>query len=262
MTQSISDLTSLHNQTALITGAAKGIGKAIAERFAEAGATLYLVDIDGEALEETVKNINETYEVKASSHVVDLLDFEAIAKLWDSLEHSPDILVNNAAVFIPKKFTQVTVGDIHRTFDLNVRSVMLMCREMIEKRGKQGGTIINIGSIESHMALNPHMVIYGASKAAVGGITRGLTRDYPHFKVNTLTPGGVNTPGALHLGLAALGRLDFGIVADGIRFKSRLPYGKVGQPDHIARAALFLATPLSEYIRGTELVVDGGFCAV
>jgi NAD(P)-dependent dehydrogenase (short-subunit alcohol dehydrogenase family) len=262
-TLSLHDLLSLTGKTALITGAAQGIGLAIARRYAEAGANLQIIDVNEAAVAVAKQELEATYDVTVQTYVVNLADSQAIVEFWQQLSPLPDILVNNAGIFWPKKLPEIDDASYERIMNINVRSVVLMCREMIT-RSAHPGTIVNIGSIEGLKGMTYDMLLYGTSKSAVLGITRGIVKDYGKkgWKVNTLLPGGISTPGARAMGVAALKKLDFSIVKTGITFNLRLPAARMGQPDDIARAALWLGTPLSDYMNGAEVVVDGGFLAV
>lgn len=263
-TSSLTQLINLSGKTALITGGAVGIGAAIAKRYAEAGANIILVDRDKAALHTTALALQRDYAVHVQEEVLDLADSEAIAAYWDSLSIIPDILINNAGVFRPYNLDELAPTDYRWMMGINAEAVLFMCKGMIRRRGKTGGTIINISSIEARSGFTDNMTVYGMSKSAVLALSRGLTKDYTKhgWKINTILPGGVSTPGARKLGLAALKRLDFSVILTGIKFSSRLPFGKIGTPDDIARAALYLGCPLSDYLCGSEVVVDGGFLSV
>lgn len=261
----ITSLLSLKGETALITGGAMGIGKAIALLYAEAGANLQIVDINQEALEKTAHEIHKKFGVHIDTYLVDLSSSDNIATFWKNLPKAPDILVNNAGIFWSKDIQKTQPADYDRMMNINTKAPFLMCQQMIEKRGvKNAGTIINISSIEGKAAFNNDMTIYGMSKSSVMALTRGLTKDYAKYgwRTNSILPGGVMTPGAKNLGLTALKHFDFSILFTGIKFKSRLPLGRYAEPADIANAALYLAAPISSYVCGAELVVDGGFLAV
>lgn len=261
---SLKDLTSLSGKTALVTGAAMGIGKAIAERLAEAGAGLVLIDVNESALAKTIDELQGKYKRKITGMTVDLGNEEAIRSMWQALKVIPDVVVNNAGIFQAREFTELDSKFINRTLDINLIAVVVMCQEFIRLRGKQGGTVVNISSIEAEHAVTSDMAMYGASKAGVSAIGRALTRDYTAagFKINTVLPGGIMTPGGTNMAKEQLKHFNFGFLAEGIKFKSRLPAGHIGQPDNIARVVLFLASPMSDYLCGAEVVADGGFSAV
>lgn len=257
---SIDRLLSLEGKTALITGAANGIGRAIAERYAEAGADLILLDRDEVTLSKTTDDLEKIYDIKIDQFVVDLANPKAIDNFWAELTTLPDILMNNAGVFIAKDFIDSDDDFVNMEMQINFGAVRQMCREMIIRQREKGGVIINISSVEAKMPFKPEMSIYSVSKAAVSALTRSLAREYgDKFKVNGIVPGGIMTAGFKKIGYAALKRFDLGIIQDHMRFKARLPIGHYGQPDDIARVALYLAAPMSDYLQGAEIVADGGF---
>ncbi len=149
--QSLDQLISLKGKRALVTGAAAGIGKAIAYRLAEAEAELEIVDIDGKSL-ATVKSELEELGIGVRLHVVDLSKKKERDKLWKNLDgNGPDILVNNAGIYPFKSFLEVDEAFYKRVMETNLDSVYWMCQHMVRKRLKKGGVIINIGSIEAVM---------------------------------------------------------------------------------------------------------------
>lgn len=260
----LTELLSLSGKTALITGAANGIGRAIATRYAELGAGLQLIDLDAVGLEKTAEKLRSDYQISVDAAAVDLGSTKAISKYWDKLDNLPDILVNNAGVFWPKKLEQIDDQSYEQMMSINTKSVIWMCREMITRRGKDTGTIINISSIEAVVGMTDNMLLYGASKAAVLAVSRALVKDYgaKGWKINTILPGGINTPGTKELGLAALKKFDLSIVETGVKYGLRKPGKNMGHPDDVARATVWLGTSASDYMNGSEVVIDGGFLAV
>lgn len=258
----MTDLITLTGKRALITGAAVGIGRAIALRFAEAGAGLELVDIDEEKLVKTVGDIIEISE-DVRSHIVDISDRTQRMRLWETISRDmPDILVNNAGVYPFKEFLDVDDALYNKVMAVNLDAVYWMCQEMIGRRLKQGGVIINLGSIEAILPFKEDLSHYSVSKAGVIALTRALAKEHGRdgFRINTLLPGGVITEGTKS---AAKGifRFKFGLIKTGIEFKQRLSLGRFGRPDEVACMALVLASDLSSYVHGATIPVDGGFLA-
>ncbi|MFZ1258634.1 MAG: SDR family oxidoreductase [Candidatus Saccharimonas sp.] len=263
-TTSLESLLSLKGKTALITGAAQGIGRAIAERYAEAGANLQLLDVSEELLAKAATELSKKFDVTISTHTVDLGDETALLEFWDNLTPLPDVLINNAGVFWPKKLTAIDTASYDKIMNINTRAVVTNCRELVARRGGRPATIVNIASIEAVKGMTFDMMLYGASKAAMLAVSRAIVKDYGKegWKCNTILPGGVSTPGGAAMAKTALKHLDFSIVATSLKFALRMPTKGIGKPDDIARAALWLGTPMSDYMNGAEVVVDGGFLAV
>lgn len=257
---SLAELISLKDKRALITGSASGIGRAIAYRFAEAGADLQLIDINQKSLEETKEELSN-FKCDISIFRVDLSKKEAIDSLWRNLEgKEPDILVNNAGIYPTKPFLDVDEAFLKKVMDINLNSTFWMCQHMIRARLKKGGVIINTGSIEAIMPLKEELSHYDISKAGVMVFTRALASEYGKhgFRINVLVPGGVLTPGTKSMAKEAL-RFKLGVVKSGIEYAMRTPLGRMGKPDEVARMALVLASDLAAYVQGTLIVVDGGF---
>jgi NAD(P)-dependent dehydrogenase (short-subunit alcohol dehydrogenase family) len=254
-------LVSLVGKRALITGAAAGIGRAIACRFAEAGADLELVDIDRGNLLELAENLQK-YEVKVQTWVVDLACKQDIDDLWSRLELSPDILVNNAGVYPFSHFLDVSESLYRKVMETNLFSVYWMCQHMIARRLKQGGVIINLGSIEALVPFKDDLAHYSVSKAGVIALTRALAKEHAKhgFRVNALLPGGIVTQGTRKAAMKVL-KFNFDLLKTGIEFRQRLPAGRAGQPDEVARMALVLASEMASYVHGAAIPIDGGFLA-
>jgi NAD(P)-dependent dehydrogenase (short-subunit alcohol dehydrogenase family) len=253
-------LLSLQGKTALITGSAGGIGKAIARRFAEAGAALELVDIDAKSLDTTGSELSIIGpEVKL--HTLDLTDKTARDRLWDAMGPAgPDILVNNAGIYPFREFIDVDEAFYRRVMETNLDSVYWMCQKLVRRRIKSGGVIINLSSIEAVLPLKDDLATYSVSKSGVIALTRALAKEHARhgIRVNAILPGGIITPGTK---AAAKGILDFkfDLLKTGYDFRQRLPIGRFGQPDEVARVALMLASDFSSYVHGAAIPVDGGF---
>ena len=260
--QGLDELISLKGKRALITGSAAGIGKAIAYRFAEAGADLDLVDIDLKRLEATKSELGG-FGVDVRLHVVDLSQKEERDGLWERLSgDGPDILVNNAGIYPFKEFLDVDEAFYKKVIETNLDSVYWMCQQMISRRLKIGGVIVNVGSIEAVAAFKDDLAHYGVSKAGVVALTRSLAKEHGKhgFRINAILPGGIITRGTKTAAKGIL-RLKLGLVKTGIEFKQRLPIGRLGQPDEVARMVLVLVSDLAGYVHGATIPIDGGFLA-
>ena len=257
----LSKLVSLKGERALITGSGAGIGKAIAYRFAEAGADLELVDINVGSL-DVVRQELEQFGVEINIHKVNLSRKEEIDALWTTVlkGKEPDILVNNAGIYPSKSFLDVDEVFLKRVMDINLNSVFWMSQRMIRTRLKKGGVIINMGSIEAIMPLKEGLSHYDISKAGIMVFSRALASEYGKhgFRINVLVPGGIWTQGTKSLAKEVM-KFKLNIVKSGIEYSMRTPLGRMGKPDEIARMALVLACDLSSYVNGALVAVDGGF---
>ena len=252
-------LISLRGRRALITGGAAGIGRAIAERFAEAGAALVLVDIDRSRLAKARAQITATAGVEAQA--IDVSQPEERDRLWRSLDAScPDILVNNAGIYPFRRFLDVDKGLYEKVMAVNLDAVYWMCQEFIRARGSAGGVILNLGSIEALLPFKSDLAHYSVSKAGVVALTRALAKEHGGggFRINALLPGGIITEGTRRAARGLL-RLRLDLIRTGLQFKSRLPIGRAGRPDEVARVALALVSDLGSYVHGAAIPVDGGF---
>lgn len=259
---SLAQLISLEGKRALITGAAAGIGKAIAYRFAEAKADLDLVDIDSKTLQQVSQELSK-FEVQIETHTVDLSRKDKIDALWNTLTgYGPDILVNNAGIYPFRRFLEANEAFFHQVMETNLYSVYWMCQHMIRRRRKIGGVIINLGSIEAVLPFKEDLAHYSVGKAGVIALTRALAKEHGRhgFRVNAIVPGGIITEGTKAAARQIL-RFQLGLLKTGIEFRQRLPIGRPGQPDEVARMALVLASDLASYVHGATIPIDGGFLA-
>ncbi|MCC6499810.1 MAG: SDR family oxidoreductase [Anaerolineales bacterium] len=258
----LTQLISLKGKRALITGAAAGIGKAIAYRYAEAGANLELVDIDSAAMLR-IRDTLSKFGVQVNTHRIDLSRKDEIDALWDTLSGAaPDILVNNAGIYPFKQFLEADEAFYRQVMETNLFSVYWMCQHMIRLRRKLGGVIINLGSIEAVMPFKEDLAHYSVSKAGVIALTRALAKEHAKhgFRVNAILPGGIITQGTKAAAKQIL-RFRFDLLKTGFAFQQRLPIGRPGKPDEVARMALVLASDLASYVHGATIPIDGGFLA-
>ncbi len=256
----LSELVSLRGRRAIVTGAAAGIGQAIARRLAEAGANLVLLDVNEPALAAVAAELRRDFAVEVVPYEVDLAQKQAIDRFWERLDEPvPDILVNNAGIFPFQDFERLTESFYQRVMQINLDAVLWMCQHLVRRR-KRGGAVVNVASIEALLPFMEGLVHYGMSKAGVLALTRGLAREYgPRgFRFNAVVPGGVMTRGVKDVMREVLrGRVRF--LFAGYRFMQRLPLKRFAHPDEVARVVLFLVSDMAAYVQGAVLPVDGGF---
>lgn len=256
----LSEMLSFKGRKVIITGASSGIGRVIAERFAEAGAELILLDIDEKGLFEVKECFKN--KCKTTLYKIDLSNKKEVDILWDKIgKKLPDVLINNAGIYPFKDYLEIDEKFLAKILDINLNSVFWMCQNFIKRRIDKGGVIVNISSIEAILPFKEGLAPYGISKAGVIALTRSLARDYGKkgFRINTILPGGVLTPGTNKAAKEAIKKLDFSLIKTGYDFKQRLVLGRLGDPDDIAKVVLFLSSDLASYIQGALIPVDGGF---
>ena len=243
----------LSGKVAIVTGASKGIGAAIARRFAEAGAAVAVnyasskADAD-KVVDAIVRKGGKAVAIQANvgkSADVKRLFAETKAKLG-----APSILVNNAGVFTFGPLEAVTEEDFHRQFDTNVLGTILATREAVSAFNGQGGSVINLSTISSVDPV-PNSLVYSASKSAIDSITKALAKELGDRKirVNAIAPGMTETEGLKPLGIT---------IETARAIGAPIPLGRLGQPDDIARVALFLASDQSSWLTGERISASGG----
>ncbi len=244
----------LTGKVAVVTGASKGIGASIAQHLAAEGASVvvnYSSSKDG--ADAVVARI-----IAKGGHAIaiqaDVSKPEDIARLFaqtKSAYKKLDILVNNAGVYEFAPLEEITPEHFHKQFNLNVLGLLLTTQEAVKHIGPEGGSIINISSIVGPMPV-PTAAVYSATKASVDAITIALSRELgaKKIRVNSLNPGMVETEGLHSVGFA---EGDFRK-----SLESQTPFGRIAQPEDIARAAVFFASDDSGWVSGQALVVAGG----
>ena len=245
----------LSSKTALITGASKGLGKAMALAFADAGARLVLASRDTELL-AAVQAECRARGAEAEIYQVDVTSEEQVEQLRrDVLARfgKLTVLVNNAGINIRRPITEFTLAEWHQILDTNLTSVFLMCRAFVPHLETGCGRIINLASMMAHVSI-AHRVPYSASKFGILGLTKSLALELAAqgITVNAISPGPcateINTPILNNPELLA-------------KFTAQLPVGRFGKPEEIAALAVFLASGDSGFITGTDVVIDGGWIA-
>jgi len=243
----------LLNQKAIVTGATAGIGKAIAFKLAEAGASVAVVGTNPERGAEVVREITEAfgassayfYQVDVANHLQVLEVIKAILERFGTV----DILVNNAGITRDQLLMKMSEEDWDNVLDVNVKSCYNFCHALVRPMMKaRKGKIINISSVVG-LTGNPGQVNYAASKAAIIGFTKALAKELAprNINVNCVAPGFIET------------RMTH--VLNEEQKKSALsgiPLGRMGHPDDIANAVVFMSSSHADYITGQVLTVDGG----
>ncbi|RKZ34923.1 3-oxoacyl-ACP reductase [bacterium] len=233
----------LKGKKAVITGAASGIGFAVAKRFSEEGAETVLVDINADALERAKDNIPNS-----SRFICDVSNEEDVASLKERVGDIA-ILVNNAGISRDSLIIRAKTEDWEKTLSVNLTSVFLLSRAFARGMMRaRYGKIINISSVIALMG-NAGQVAYGSSKAGIIGLTKSLAKELAarNICVNAIAPGFIETP--------MTDALPEDVVEN---YKKLIPLARFGRPEDVANAALFLASNLSDYITGVILRVDGG----
>ena len=261
MDQSLASLINLQGKTAIVTGGAMGIGLGIVARLAEAGAQVAIADRNGDEAQAAVERLNAK-GYSTAAFAVDVADeasvqqmIEQVIAKWGSI----DILVNNAGIYPNVTLAQMTSADFDKVIGVNLRGVFLCSKYVSEKmitRGA-GGRIINITSIDSLHPSSIGLAHYDATKHGVWGFTKNIALELAphHIVVNAVAPGGIRTPGGAGNKTAEEIANDPAFAP----FLKKIPMARMGEPDDIGRAVLFLASDLSSYMTGTQVVVDGGY---
>lgn len=244
---------------ALITGSASGIGRGLAESFAEAGYRVAIADVDrqtGQATTQAVRDaggdacfvhMNVAEEASVAAGIAE------IRERWGAL----DFVLNNAGVVGQcRKIDQLDEADLDRVLAINLKGPFLVCKHAVRAMGPKGGSIVNLSSITGCNG-SPYFTAYGASKAGVEALTKGIARNLGRFniRVNCIRPGSIGGTGLMD---------DFyqdhpeARLKDSRGLKMKIPVGRVGQAKDVASLALFLASPLARHLNGEVLTLDGG----
>ncbi len=244
----------LNGKVAVVTGASKGIGAAVAKQFATEGASV--VVNYASAKQDADRVVDEISKcggkaIAVQGNVAKKTEVERLFIEAEKAFGKIDVVVNNAGVYEFVPLEEATEEQFHRMFDVNVLGMLLATQEALKHFNSEGGSIINIGSLASSLT-PPTAVVYNATKGAVDAITRTLAKELGprKIRVNSINPGMVITEGAVAGGFT---EGDFRT-----QLESQTPLGRIGQPEDIAPAAVFLASPDSSWITGEILMIAGG----
>ena len=266
--KTLQQLISLEGRAAVVTGAARGIGYAIASRLAEAGADIVIADLDRAAAEQAAASLAQKFKRRALGTVADVQDEGAVAGLADQAVRAfghLDIWVNNAGIFPGSPTLDTSVAEWDLVQAVNLRGVFLGAREAARRmmaNPVMGGVIINIASM-SGLQGRAGLAAYTASKHAVVGLTKSLALEFgsSNIRVIGIAPTSTTTPGitarAAHATDEELKRIE--ILMQGIA--QSLALGRTAVPDDIARVVLFCASDLALFMTGSTLPVDAGALA-
>jgi len=263
-TKSIGKLFDLNGKTALVTGGAMGIGKAIVDRLSEAGASVVIADINadqGKTASQEMIGLGKKVEF-IQTDTSQVSDIEKAVQFTLQKFGRLDILVNNAGIFPFSPAINLTEDLWDKVIDINLKGAFFFAQKAA-KSMPSGGKVINIASID---AFHPtgNLVHYDSSKGGLIMMTKSLALEWAKIgiSVNAIAPGSIQTPGA-QAGTAAMvsaaGLKPEQLAEMGKAFTARIPVGRAGDPDEIATVALFLASDAASYITGQTIVVDGGY---
>ena len=243
-------MINLKGKTALLTASGQGIGFAVAKAFAASGAYVIATDVNSKALSTLDGIVSET-------HLLNVTDNNAIKSLVKSIKE-PDILFNCAGIVNNGTILEANDDEWDFAFNLNARSMFHMVQAVLPIMLKNGGgSIVNIASVSSSVKGVPNRFIYGASKAAVLGMTKSIASDYitQGIRCNAICPGTIESP-SLEQRLSDMG--DYQKARK--EFVARQPMGRIGEAEEIASLALYLASDASAYTTGQFHIIDGGMC--
>lgn len=247
----------LINKTAIVTGAGRGLGRAIAEAFAREGAAVLVTDVQDDLGTDVTDAIVKSDGQARFQHLDVTQEDEwtyAVERCRTELG-APDILVNNAMVWYNADIAAVTVEEWHRGLDVMLNGTFYGIRAVLpDMRARKAGSIVSVGSPIGGAIAIPAMATYQAAKAGIIALTRHVAVTYgtEGIRANSLLPGPMYTPGLAETGFAES--------AEGIA--AHFPLGRIAQPEEVAAGALFLASDESGYMTGSCLAIDGGHLAI
>lgn len=242
-------MTRLAGRTAVITGGAQGLGRAVAERFVAEGARVVIGDIDLAAAQTTAAELGDGAAVAVRCDVTDEDQVAALVAAATDAFGSLDVMVNNAGVLRDATMRKMPLDDFRLVMETHVQGTWLGTRAAAAVMREQGsGSIVNMSSISGKVG-NLGQTNYSAAKAGIVGLTKAAAKEVAHLgvRVNAIQPGLIRT--------AMIEGMREDILAKRLE---DIPMGRLGEPDEVAKVALFLASDLSAYMTGTVLEVTGG----
>jgi 2-deoxy-D-gluconate 3-dehydrogenase len=250
----LAELLDLSSRTAVVTGGAMGIGLGIARRLHEAGANVVIADIDERAAAQAVAELDAARPQTTLALEVDVADAASVQRMIASAVGgfgSVEILVNNAGIYPMVTLADIDAETFRRVLDVNLIGLFLCTQAAAAQMVRQGrgGRIVNVTSIDALHPSSVGLAHYDASKHGAWGFTKNVALELAKegIVVNAVAPGGITTPGT---GVSDEETLE--------AFAAMIPMARMGDPDDIARAVLFLASDLAAYMTGSQIVVDGG----
>lgn len=247
---------SLTGKVAIVTGARRGIGRAIALRLAKGGAKIVVTDISKEDCQRVVDEIQQLGSdgLALKLDVTDQENIKEVIRITKETFGKIDILINNAGIFIQEELDKMEIQSIERELDINLKGAILCIKNIISEMKQQNyGKIVSVASIAGFVGFDISSV-YCATKGGLIAMTKELATELGQYKinVNAVAPGVIATD------------MTKNILSNEEAKKallSKIPYGRVGEPEDIANAVAFLASDEAEYITGHTVVVDGGWIA-
>jgi 2-deoxy-D-gluconate 3-dehydrogenase len=264
MSQSIADLFDLTGKGTIVTGGAAGIGQAVVFRLAEAGAGVMVADIDLQTASETVREVEASGGMARAiqADVRSPADARKVVQATVEAFGRLDILVNNAAVYPFSSVFEMTEETWDRVLDTNLKGAFFFAQAAAQTmvEAGRGGRILNLASMNSLHPTRIYLTHYDSSKGGIAMLTKSLALELaPHnILVNAVVPGGIMTPGGLVQATSLEARGE-SLEEQTEAFVSRVPLGRVGEPDDVAKVVLFLASAAADYMTGSLVVADGGF---